>query len=62
VIRFFDSWWLTGNSDRTVATFTQSLIGGMEATGDEAETLLTKKTHQQKFLALSTSAASEFHR
>jgi hypothetical protein len=33
---------LTGNSDRTAATFTQSLIGGMEAIDHEAETLLTK--------------------
>jgi hypothetical protein len=36
------------NSDRTAATFTQSLIGGMEAIGHEAENLLTKKTHHHK--------------
>src|SRR5437588_682750 len=39
---------MTGNSDRTAATFTQSLIGGMEAIDHEAETLLTKKTHHHK--------------
>jgi hypothetical protein len=47
-VQHADFGWMTGNSDRTVATFTQSLIGGMEATGDEAETLLTKKTHPHK--------------
>jgi hypothetical protein len=40
---------ITGNSDRIAATFTQSLIGGMEAIGHEAKTALTKKTHQHKF-------------
>jgi hypothetical protein len=39
---------ITGNSDRTAATFTQSLIGGMQAIDHEAETLLTKKTHHHK--------------
>jgi len=33
----------TGNSDRTTATFTQSLVGGMEAIDHEAETLLRRK-------------------
>jgi hypothetical protein len=39
---------MTGNCDRTAATFTQSLIGGMEAIDHEAETLLAKKTHHHK--------------
>jgi hypothetical protein len=43
-----DSGRITGNSDRTAATFSQSLIGGMEAIDHEAETLLTKKTHHHK--------------
>src|SRR6266849_4507513 len=43
-----DCWRITGNSDRTAATFTQSLVGGMEAIDHEAETLLTKKTHHHK--------------
>src|SRR6267143_1006755 len=43
-----DSGRITGNSDRTAATFSQSLIGGMEAIDHEVETLLTKKTHHHK--------------
>jgi len=39
---------VTGNSDRTAATFTRSLIGGMEAIDHEAETALTKKTYHYK--------------
>ena len=39
---------MTGNSDLTFATLRRSLIGGMEATGHEAEALLTKKTYHAK--------------
>ena len=51
---FYCSGRLTDNSDRTAATFTQSLIGGMEATGHEAETLFTKKTHHHKICPAPT--------
>jgi len=34
---------MTRNSDRTAATITRSLIGGMEAIGHEAETALRRK-------------------
>src|SRR4029077_17166497 len=43
-----DSGRITSNSDRTAATFTQSLIGGTEVIDHEAEILLTKKTHHHK--------------
>jgi hypothetical protein len=43
-----DPGWITSNSDRTAATLSQILIGGTEAIDHEAETLLTKKTHQHK--------------
>jgi hypothetical protein len=39
---------MTGNSDATAATFTRSMIGGMEAIGHEAEIVLTKKTHHHE--------------
>jgi hypothetical protein len=45
---FFPLFRTTGNSDRTAAKFTQSLIGGTEAIDHEAETLLTKKAHTTK--------------
>ena len=34
---------MTGNSDRTAATFTQSLVGGMEAIDHEAEPYSRRK-------------------